>query len=141
DSGQESMCASTFRSVCQRRVPDPPAASAARSVTIENRTVVASRRRAPWRARGRHAVRVALSWGAGVLPGSRHALTFALILANGTVLDGSGREGVAGSVGVAGGRIAAIGELAGARAARTIDCAGKHVAPGFIDMHSHSDWV
>ena len=39
------------------------------------------------------------------------------------------------------GRIAAVGDLAGASAARTLDCTGKVIAPGFIDMHSHSDWV
>jgi N-acyl-D-aspartate/D-glutamate deacylase len=68
-------------------------------------------------------------------------MTFDLILRNGTVVDGSGAAGAAGSVAVAGGRIAAVGALAGATGARTIDCTGKVIAPGFIDMHSHSDWV
>ncbi len=64
-----------------------------------------------------------------------------LILEGGTVIDGTGRDGFSGSVGIAAGRIAAVGDLAGADAARRIDCTGKVVAPGFIDMHSHSDWV
>jgi N-acyl-D-amino-acid deacylase len=68
-------------------------------------------------------------------------MTFDLILTNGTVLDGTGRDGFRASVGVRDGRIAAVGDLGAAEAARTIDCAGKAVAPGFIDMHSHSDWV
>ena len=68
-------------------------------------------------------------------------MTFDLILTNGTMLDGTGRDGVSASVGVRAGRIAAVGDLTAASAARTIDCAGKVVAPGFIDMHSHSDWV
>lgn len=68
-------------------------------------------------------------------------MNFDLILANGTVLDGTGRDGVSAAVGVRDGRIAAVGDLAGAAAARILDCAGKVVAPGFIDMHSHSDWV
>src|SRR5512139_772430 len=68
-------------------------------------------------------------------------MTFDLLLHGGTILDGSGRDGVPGSVGVRDGRIAAVGDLAGATAARTLDCAGRVVAPGFIDMHSHSDWV
>ncbi|MEO8604637.1 MAG: N-acyl-D-amino acid deacylase, partial [bacterium] len=68
-------------------------------------------------------------------------MTFDLILEQGTIVDGTGREGFTGSVGVRGGRIAAIGDLAGAESARRLDCAGRVVAPGFIDMHSHSDWV
>lgn len=57
------------------------------------------------------------------------------------MLDGSGRDAFTADVGVAGGRIAAIGDLAAAESARTLDCKGRTVAPGFIDMHSHSDWV
>jgi N-acyl-D-aspartate/D-glutamate deacylase len=64
-----------------------------------------------------------------------------LILAGGTIVDGTGRDGFGASVGVRRGRIAAIGDLAAAEAARTVDCTGKVIAPGFIDMHSHSDWV
>jgi N-acyl-D-aspartate/D-glutamate deacylase len=68
-------------------------------------------------------------------------MTFDLILHGGTILDGTGRESAPGSVGVREGRIAAVGDLAGATAARSLDCTGRIVAPGFIDMHSHSDWV
>src|SRR5581483_10274619 len=68
-------------------------------------------------------------------------MSFDLVLENGTIFDGTGRAGFAGSVGVTEGRIAAVGDLAGAEAARSVDCRGKAVAPGFIDMHSHSDWV
>ncbi|MBI4540077.1 MAG: amidohydrolase family protein, partial [Gemmatimonadetes bacterium] len=42
-------------------------------------------------------------------------------------------------VGIRDGKIAAVGKLAGARAARTIDARGRVVAPGFIDIHSHAD--
>src|SRR5262245_40501750 len=69
------------------------------------------------------------------------SMDFNLILDHGTIYDGSGRDGVPGSVGVANGRIAAVGALDDATAARRIDCTGKTIAPGFIDMHSHSDWV
>lgn len=68
-------------------------------------------------------------------------MAFDLVLRNGTLLDGSGSDGVPGSVGIAGGRIAALGDLGDAEAARTVDCTGRTIAPGFIDMHSHSDWV
>ncbi len=64
-----------------------------------------------------------------------------LILRDGLVIDGSGTEGTLGSVGVAEGRILDTGILPGATARTTLDCRGKVIAPGFIDMHSHSDWV
>ena len=68
-------------------------------------------------------------------------MDFDLILRDGTIVDGTGAEGVRGSIGVAGGRIAAVGDLGAATARNVVDCAGKIIAPGFIDMHSHSDWV
>ena len=68
-------------------------------------------------------------------------MDFDLILKDGTILDGTGAAGVGGSVAVKDGRIAAVGDLGAAQAATTLDCAGKVIAPGFIDMHSHSDWV
>src|SRR4029079_3035936 len=42
-------------------------------------------------------------------------------------------------VGIRGDRIAAVGQLAGAKARRELDARGLIVAPGFIDMHTHSD--
>ena len=64
-----------------------------------------------------------------------------LILDGGTILDGTGGEATPGAVAVRGGRIVAVGDARDLQAAETIDCRGKVVAPGFIDMHSHSDWV
>jgi len=74
-------------------------------------------------------------------------MAFDILLTSARVLDGTGRDPFPGVIGVSGGRIAAIGNLgtdgagAGVEAARTIDCGGRVVAPGFVDMHSHSDWV
>ena len=62
-----------------------------------------------------------------------------LVIANGTVIDGSGAEGKRADVGVRAGKIAAIGDLHDARAKRTVDASGLIVAPGFIDIHNHSD--
>jgi N-acyl-D-aspartate/D-glutamate deacylase len=66
---------------------------------------------------------------------------FDLIIRSGTVFDGTGRPGFPADVGVRGDRIEAVGNLAGAVAAREIDAAGRYVAPGFIDIHTHSDWA
>jgi len=68
-------------------------------------------------------------------------MAFDLILDHGTVLDGTGRDGFPASVAIADGRIAAVGVLDDASGARRLDCTGQVIAPGFIDMHSHSDWV
>ena len=62
-----------------------------------------------------------------------------LILQGGRVADGTGGPLVSADVGVRGARIAAIGALNAAPAARLLDCTGLVVAPGFIDAHSHSD--
>ena len=62
-----------------------------------------------------------------------------IIIAGGTVIDGKRAPRRRGDVGIQGDRIAAIGDLAGADAAQVIDAAGRTVAPGFIDVHNHSD--
>jgi N-acyl-D-amino-acid deacylase len=64
---------------------------------------------------------------------------FELLLKGGLVLDGTGAEAFAADVGVRGGRIAALGTIAPEQARRVVDVAGLHVAPGFVDIHSHSD--
>src|SRR3954468_12854738 len=61
-----------------------------------------------------------------------------ILIRNGRVLDGSGNPWRAADIGIRGGRIADIGRLSGAAAARVIDAAGRTVAPGFIDVHSHA---
>jgi N-acyl-D-amino-acid deacylase len=65
---------------------------------------------------------------------------FDLLIVNGTVVDGSGEQGFAASVGVRGDRLEVVhGEREGRpEAERRIDAAGMIVAPGFIDLHSHS---
>src|SRR6476661_5504258 len=61
-----------------------------------------------------------------------------LLITNARIVDGSGAPSKSGSVGIRGGTIVAVGDVKG-QAARTIDAGGKVLAPGFIDMHSHSD--
>ncbi len=60
-----------------------------------------------------------------------------LVLAGGHVVDGTGGPPFRADVAVSEGRIAALGDAGVAR--RTIDVSGYLVAPGFVDMHSHSD--
>ena len=62
-----------------------------------------------------------------------------LVIRNGRIVDGTGSPWYAGDVAVRGGRIAAIGHLGAVSAKRTIDAAGKVVAPGFIDMLGQSE--
>ncbi|MGI9600310.1 MAG: N-acyl-D-amino-acid deacylase family protein [Acidimicrobiales bacterium] len=62
-----------------------------------------------------------------------------LIIKGGTVLDGTGADGIRADVAVDGVRISAIGDLAGVDATREVDATGKFVSPGFIDLHTHLD--
>jgi N-acyl-D-amino-acid deacylase len=57
-----------------------------------------------------------------------------------TVIDGTGLAGGRADVGVTGETIVAVGDLSREPAGRTLNATGRVVAPGFIDMHSHSDW-
>ena len=66
-------------------------------------------------------------------------MTFDLLIRGGRVVDGTGAASRVADVGVAGERIAAVGDLASAGASRVIDAAGLAVTPGFIDAHAHSD--
>ena len=64
-----------------------------------------------------------------------------LLLRGGTVLDGSGGPGFRADVAIRGDRIVRVSRspLDPGRAARVIDAAGKVVAPGFVDIHTHLD--
>ena len=64
---------------------------------------------------------------------------FDIVITNGHIVDGTGSPWYSGDVGIRFGRIVAIGNLSAAERKRTIDAAGKVVAPGFIDMLGQSD--
>jgi N-acyl-D-aspartate/D-glutamate deacylase len=61
-------------------------------------------------------------------------------IVGGQVLDGDGRVAVVTDIGIRAGRIVHIGLLQSRQASRTIDAKGLTVAPGFIDIHNHSDY-
>ena len=61
-----------------------------------------------------------------------------LIIRGGTVVDGTGAQGVQADIAVSGDRITEVGEVSG-KAKREIDATGKVVTPGFVDIHTHLD--
>ena len=66
---------------------------------------------------------------------------FDVAIRGGTILDGRGGEPLLADLGIKGDRIAQIGNLAGANAKEDVDATGLLVSPGFIDIHSHSDYT
>ena len=80
-------------------------------------------------------VAAALSLGAAPAPKS----AYDYVIRGGEILDGSGGKAFTGDVAVKGDRIAYVGPRAPGRAAHEIDARGKAVAPGFINMLSHSE--
>ena len=66
------------------------------------------------------------------------APSYDVLITNAQIVDGTGGAPRKGSIAVVNGKIAAVGDVKGT-AAQTIDAKGRTVAPGFIDMHSHSD--
>ena len=65
--------------------------------------------------------------------------TFDLLIRGGALVDGTGGPARPADVGIAGDRVVAVGDLAGAGTRRVVEADGRCVAPGFIDIHSHSD--
>jgi len=63
-----------------------------------------------------------------------------IVITNGHIIDGTGSPWYSGDLGIRDGKVAAIGNLAAAPRKRTIDAAGKAVAPGFIDMLGQSEF-
>ncbi|MCH7687968.1 MAG: D-aminoacylase [Planctomycetes bacterium] len=62
-----------------------------------------------------------------------------ILLKNGTIYDGSGKAAVQGDVAIRGDRIVAVGKFQVGAVNMQLDCTGLVIAPGFIDLHNHSD--
>ncbi|MGY9074014.1 MAG: N-acyl-D-amino-acid deacylase family protein [Acidimicrobiales bacterium] len=62
-----------------------------------------------------------------------------IIIKNGMLFDGTGAPRVKADVGIFDGRVVAMGHLDGEEATEVIDATGMHVAPGFVDLHTHYD--
>lgn len=81
---------------------------------------------------------VAILGAAGVPRLTAQQARYDLVIRNARIVDGSGRPAFSGAMAIRGNTIAAVGQVSGA-GAREIDAGGLVVAPGFIDIHNHSD--
>ncbi|MBU2578263.1 amidohydrolase family protein, partial [Patescibacteria group bacterium] len=66
---------------------------------------------------------------------------FDIIISGGEIFDGSGKPAFSSDIGIDKDRISLIGNLSNAEAKEIINAAGLAVAPGFIDIHTHSDFT
>lgn len=73
------------------------------------------------------------------LPAQVEEVEADLVLANAMIVDGTGEAGKVGSLAIKGDKIVAVGKFRWAGKPRVLDCTGLVIAPGFIDLHTHSD--
>ena len=66
---------------------------------------------------------------------------FDTLITGGDIVDGTGAAAFRADVGISGDRVVAIGRLDGAAAKHRIDASGQTVSPGFVDLHTHSDFT
>ncbi|MBI9073020.1 MAG: amidohydrolase family protein [Melioribacteraceae bacterium] len=77
--------------------------------------------------------------GSALFMGISLSNKFDLIIKNAKIVDGSGRPVYKNDIGIIGNKVVAIDDLANSSADIILDVAGKHVSPGFIDIHTHTD--
>lgn len=66
---------------------------------------------------------------------------FDTLIRNGLLVDGTGKPAIRGDLGIRGDVIVGVGDLGRANAKSTVDASGMIVAPGFVDVHAHSDYL
>src|SRR2546425_790974 len=66
-------------------------------------------------------------------------MPFDVVIRGGHLVDGTGSAARLADVGIRNGKIARVGRVGRAESAMAIEASGKYVAPGFIDIHTHSD--
>ena len=64
-----------------------------------------------------------------------------ILIKNGIIIDGTGMSRFQADIAIKDGKIIEIGEIRTDHAKSVLDAEGLYIAPGFIDSHSHSDWV
>ncbi len=69
------------------------------------------------------------------------AQDYDVLIRGGRIADGTGDPSFLGDVAIQGGKIVAVGRVPGGKAKRIIEAKGLVVAPGFIDIHNHSDYT
>jgi N-acyl-D-aspartate/D-glutamate deacylase len=78
-------------------------------------------------------------WSVLLVPALDEPVEADVLIRGAVVVDGSGQAGVVGDVALRGERIVAVGRFTVAGKPKIIEAAGLVVAPGFIDLHTHSD--
>ncbi len=68
-------------------------------------------------------------------------MMFDIVLVGGILYDGSGGEAMRADIGINDGKVTAIGQLAESLAVERLDLEGLAIAPGFVDLHTHSDFT
>src|SRR5438128_9138309 len=74
--------------------------------------------------------------GGPVVP---RTMPFDVVIRGGRVVDGTGAPWRRADIGTRGAKIARVGDIGRSKSVVVIDASGKYVAPGFIDIHTHSD--
>ena len=69
------------------------------------------------------------------------AQPFDLVILGGRIVDGTGNPSFLGDIAMRAGKIVAVGKLPREKSVRTIEAKGLTVAPGFVDIHNHSDYT
>ncbi|NVM44474.1 MAG: D-aminoacylase [Candidatus Lokiarchaeota archaeon] len=68
-------------------------------------------------------------------------MEFEIIIKNGRIIDGTGNPWYSSEIGIKDGKIAEISPKIKNDAKKVIDASGLMISPGFIDIHSHTDWI